>query len=475
VKPMHVLLIQPSQFRNGMSLLYGRLGTIDQPPMSLAMLAAVLLEAGFEVDILDMDAEGASAQDVCRLIKSRDTGLVGLSVTTPIYKNALELCQEIKRSDPAIPICMGGYHPTATPDACLKSGVVDYVVRGEGELTLLELANAIKQGSAGMVETVAGLSFKKGGRIFSNPDRELVADLDSLPFPARHLFTCSAYSYPDTRYSPAFPLYTSRGCPGRCTFCQQRQITGGKLRSRSAGRVADEVEHLVSRYGAREIQFFDDMFTLNRKRVFEIRDEFLARNIKVAVAFTGGIRVDTATREVLKAMREMGGYSIAFGIESGDQEILDRSRKGITLEQARKAVAMAKEAGLETTCFFMVGLLGESHSSIKKTIDFALELDPDIAKFHVLKPFPGTQVHRQMKEHGLITDYNFENYGIHTYPVHRTEELSQEDIHRYQKIAYRRFYFRPRIILKHISRINSRARLIGNLKMALGVGRLAFR
>ena len=343
------MLIQPSQFKGDESLLYGKLGSIDQPPMGLAMVAGALLARGFEVDILDIDAQKASLEDVLKIIDERKTKMVGLSVTTPVFKNALRLCEQIKARRPDVKTCLGGYHASMEPMECLEPQEIDFVVKGEGELTIVELACAVQEGATrDKLARIDGLFFKDQGAKVANPRRELIADLDTLPMPARHLLPNQNYTYPDTRYNPVFPVFTSRGCPGKCAFCQQYHVTGRKLRLRSASKVADEIEHLIKVYRAREIHIWDDMFSSNPKHVFGLRDELKKRGIKIPICFAAGIRVDTATPEILQAMREMCGYSVAFGVESGSQQILDKCSKGITLEQARDAVRNAKQAGLET-------------------------------------------------------------------------------------------------------------------------------
>jgi anaerobic magnesium-protoporphyrin IX monomethyl ester cyclase len=473
---MHILLIQPSQYRDNVSLLYGAMGAIEQPPMGLAMIGAVLLGAGHEVDLIDIDAQKATIETIDEMIARKGSRLVGMSVTAPVFMNAVRMAEKIKERRPEVKMVLGGYHPSLAPAEAIAPACIDFVVKGEGERTVVELAAAVAEGAdPARLATINGLYFKRDGQIVGNPDRELIRELDDLPFPARQLFDRQRYTYPDTRFDPAYPLYTSRGCPGQCTFCLQQYITGRKLRFRSAGNVADEIQHLVADYGAREIHIWDDMFTCNRKRVFEIRDEFKKRGIKVPLAFTAGIRVDTASEDILAAMREMGGYAVAFGVESGSQEVLDRAKKGIKLDEVRTAVKRAKAIGFETWCFFMLGLMGDTRETIEQTIRFAIELDPDVAKFHVLKPYPGSEIHRQMEAGGFILDHNVENYGIHTYPVHRTETLSPEDIYRFQQMAYRRFYLRPRMIFKHALRLNSWARWRNNVSTAWGVLKLSFK
>ena len=472
---MHVLLIQPSQYKDEVSLLYGKLGSIEQPPMGLAMLAGALLKAGFEVDIIDIDAQKSTLEEILSLIDKRGTRLVGLSATTPLFMSAVRMSGQIKAERPGLFICLGGYHASMEPLSCLEPPSIDFVVRGEGEEAVVELASAVAEGAAAeRLSRVKSLFFKDHGKPVENPEREPIMDLDSLAMPARHLLHNQNYTYPDTKYSPAFPVYTSRGCPGKCSFCLQHYVSGRRLRLRSASKVADELEHLVSKYGAREIHFWDDMFSTNKKHVFAVRDEIKRRGIKVAISFPAGIRVDTASVEVLEAMKEMGGYSVAFGVESGVQEILDNCKKGITLSEVREAVRNAKKIGLETWCFFMFGLPGETVETVRRTIDFAIELDPDVVKFHVFKPFPGSEVYQQLKAQGLILDFDPEKYAIHTYPIHRTASMSAQEIFQAQQLAYRSFYFRPSTLVRQVLRLNSWTRVKNNVSVGFRILRMGF-
>ena len=304
---MHVLLIQPSQFRDHVSLLYGSMATIEQPPMGLAMLGAALLEADYEVDIFDVDAQRATVDEITAAIDRRGTKLVGLSVTTPIFKNALHLCDQLKARRPEVKTCLGGYHPSMEPVVCLQADGVDYVVKGEGERTIVELARAVDAGpTPERLRAVDGLYFKDQGKIISNRQRALIADLDSLPFAARHLFDRQRYSYPDAKYTPAFPLYTSRGCPGRCSFCLQQHVTGRKLRIRSAKNVADEVGSLISDFGAARDPRLGRHVHLQQETSVRDPGRVPAARFQDRRGLHGGIRVDTVSPEVLQAMRENG-------------------------------------------------------------------------------------------------------------------------------------------------------------------------
>ena len=463
---MNILLINPSQEN-----VYGKIGTITQPHIGLAYIGAVLEKEGHCVSLIDMDYDGISYERLGKIISQQSFDIVGITATTPVITSAIRVARTIKMANPSVKVIIGGIHATIMPQMLAKEPAIDFVVRGEGEATIRELVKSIENRTD--AENIAGLSYRKDGKIIETPERALIDNLDEIPLPARHLFSKKQYRYPDTLYSPAFAIHTSRGCPGRCTYCQAKNIYGYRVRFRSAESVAEEVEILIKDFKAREIHVWDDNFAANKERIFKIRDEIKRRGISIAFSFTAGIRVDTACDErVLRAKREMGGYSIAFGIESGNQGILDSIGKGITLDQARQAVSLAKKLGFEVWAFFMLGFPDENEQTMAETIAFAKELNPDVAKFHILKPYPGSKIFEEMKQEGLIDDLNYENYGIHTFPVHHTRRASRATIYEYQKRAYRSFYIRPMIVLKQMLRLRSTNRIFNNLRTALGVLRL---
>ncbi|MEI6421128.1 MAG: radical SAM protein, partial [Lentisphaerota bacterium] len=333
--------------------------------------------------------------------------------------------------------------------------------------TIIELVNSILNKSD--FANIKGLTYKKGEEIIQNEARAPIQDLDAIPFPARHLFKNQKYTYPDALRYPASPIITSRGCPGNCTFCTAKFLHGKRFRCRSAENVLDEIESLIKDYGVREIHIWDDNFITNRNRVFAFRDGIIKRNIKVLFSFPNGIRADFINRDILKALKDFGTYSVAIGVESGNQNILDMIQKGIKLEQIENAFKLAKEMKLETWGFFLLGLPGEDKNTMNDTIDFAIKLDPDIAKFHVLKPFPKSAVYDQLKAQGLIVDENYIHYGIHTKPVHRLPDVSQEELLEWQQKAYRRFYMRPSKFFREIMRLKSWNRMKLNFVMGMSV------
>tara|TARA_B100002003_G_C13957965_1_gene464175 strand:- start:172 stop:849 length:678 start_codon:yes stop_codon:yes gene_type:complete len=220
---------------------------------------------------------------------------------------------------------------------------------------------------------------------------------------------------------------------------------------------------------------WDDCFTLIKNRVFEIRDEFIKRKIKIKVAFPNGLRVDMVDPEILKALKDMGTYSIAFGVESGNQDILNKIKKGTKIEQIIKAFKETKKLGIEIWGFFMIGLPGETKETIMDTINFAIKLNPDIAKFHILKPYPGSEAYHDLLKQNLIMDYDYSNYGIHIGPVHRLPTVSKKELMAYQKLAYRKFYLRPSILLKQLKRMKSWNRFKLNMAAGLSVFGMMFK
>lgn len=455
---MKILLINPSSYE-----IYGGLPPSFQIPLGLAYIASVTENAGYDVKIIDVDAENWAGQQFVKRITEINPDIVGITCTTPIYSSAVKIAEIVKKTSNAVTV-LGGIHPTIVPEESIKPPSIDIVVKGEGEKTFLELLKCIE--TRDDLLKVNGIVLKRNGKIITTPERELILNLDEVPFPARHLFKTQKYTYPDSLKKRTFPIITSRGCPGRCTYCNTQYIFGHRFRSRSAKNVVEEIKLLINKYGAEEIHIWDDNFTTNKNRVFEIRDELKKSDIKIKFAFPNGLRADFLNEEILKCLKEMGTYSIAIGVESGSQMILNRTKKNIKLEKIQDAFGIAKKLKLETWAFFMFGLLGETKETIQETISFAKKLDPDIAKFHILKPYPGTEIYDELKKNGLLLTEEYSNYGIHTPPVHRLPDLTAEEILNWQKTAYQKFYFRFGKIFKQMYRLKSLYRIKLNLLMA---------
>jgi len=460
---LKILLVNPPQGE-----IYGKLKAPVQMHMGLAYLAASV--SAERVQVLDMDAEKIGFEAFAPLVKQSGFDLIGFTVTTPALYSSLKLAKIVKINSPETLVVFGGIHPTVSPAEVLECPEVDLVVVGEGESALKEIVDCLKQKKR--FSGITGIAFRENGLFKQSPVRPAILNLDQLPFPSRELFKNKNYTYPDSLYRATFPIMTSRGCPGMCAYCMSHKVCGRAFRPRSAKNVVDEIELLVDKWKAKEVHIWDDNFTTDKQRVFQIRDELKKRKLRVKFAFPNGIRADFLNEEVLRALKEMGAYSLAIGVESGSQEVLNLARKGIRLAKIEEAFKLAKKIGLETWAFFMIGLPGESALTIQQTIDFAKKLDPDIAKFHILKPFPGSQVYDYLKERNFILTQNYSQFGFHTPPIHRLETLCPEDMLSWQKKAYKSFYFRPKKIFQQIIRAKTLNRLVLNLGAGIGLAKM---
>jgi len=321
---------------------------------------------------------------------------------TSVYQSALETAILLKAAL-GRPIVLGGPHATVYPQRVMnESPVIDYVVRGEGEETFLALVQALDAGGKD-VGTIQGLTFRLRGEIISTPDRALIQDLDSLPFPARHLFELGRYGLCTPEGQPMFTLLSSRGCPYNCAYCF-KGIVGRTYRQRSPDNILSEIRQVIEQYGARNFYFIDDLFTIDLRRLHLIADQLITEKLDIRWQCLG--RVDRVNAEVLRKMYLAGCRRIHYGIESGNQGILQRIGKGIQLEQVRKAVRWAKEAGLQVKGYFMLGLPGDTEQTMQQTVDLAIELDLDEAMFSLTTPFPGTRLWEELVQKRPGIEYN---------------------------------------------------------------------
>lgn len=436
------------------------------PPLGLLYIGAVLIKNNHQVRLLDPDAEDCFGEKLRSFIKEYTPELIGITASTSIIKEALRIAKISKSIYPKVPIVIGGIHPTISPKETLENEYVDFIIIGEAEITVVEFVDALEKGKD--LSKIDGIGYKRNGEIHLNKRRELIKDLDSIPFPDRDLLkNPSAYVPPDAQKTPVTSLITTRGCFGACTYCQTKNIFGRKLRSRSVENVIDEIKYCIKKYGIKEFHFADDNFVEDKKRVLDFCREVRKLDIKPNFVFFNGLRADNVDEEILRALKSIGVLTVGYGVESGNQEILNRIKKGIKLDTYRKAYKLSKKMGFQTWGFFMIGLPGETAKTIRDTINFAKELDPDFAKFLILKPFPGSEVFEELHSQNLIFNYDYELYGVYTRPVHRLPSLTAEEIFKWQKKAYREFYFRPKKLLQHVLRIKSFAQLMFNIKSAI--------
>ena len=384
------------------------------PPLGLASLAAVLEEAGLAVEVLDAQAENLSWPRIRARLSRTVPEVVGVTFTTESRAGGFRLIREARRALPAALVLAGGPHVTfAAKDTLDHIPELDAVCRGEGEFTLLEAVRARQEGRD--FADVAGLSWRREGRIVHNPPRPFITDLDALPPPARHRLPLERYAgftldLPDRGRTRFASLMASRGCPVGCCFCSASAMWGRRFRPRSAAAVVDEVEELVRRHGIGGIWFFDDSFTMDKDRVHAICDALLLRNLDLA--WYCDSRVDRVEEELLRKMKRAGCRGISFGVETGSERLLaEVLGKHITLDQVRRVRDLCRTVGLRPRWLFMVGLPTETREEAGATLALMAELGGD-SSLGVLKIYPGTKVERWAREEGILpADFSWTDTG----------------------------------------------------------------
>jgi len=417
------------------------------PPLGLAYLAAVLRKNLVDTEIIDMNACDYSEEDITHILGKGDVQIVGITATTPTILKAFSIAKKIKENYSKIITILGGPHPTSLPYGSIKNKSVDLVAIGEGEKTLLEVCNALKNKKS--FKGIQGLLFKKNGKIIFNKPRELIKNVDNIPFPAIDLLPSDKYYSAYSKQKKFANILTSRGCPGRCVYCN-KLIFGCNVRMRSAENIIQEIKMLYNQ-GYRDFHIVDDLFTQNRERVIKFCNLLKKENLKVSWKLGNGVRVGSVDFELLKLMKSVGLYSLSYGIESGNQEILNRMKKGQTLQMCRNAVNWSSKLGLFTVGFFMIGNLGENEKTIQETIEFAKSLPLDVAQFSILVPFPGTEIRAIIEKEGKILEKDWSKYdNIEGKAFFEHGQLTKELMERMHKKAYKEFYMNPRFILRRL-------------------------
>ncbi len=389
------------------------------PPLGIASIAAVCLEAGAEVIILDFIVTKYSPEKLQNLLTQFKPDIIGINSVTMNFKKAAEIISEAKRILPDSLTIMGGPHVSFDPENTLQSyPLIDIIVMKEGELVISEIIDSLKNNTS--LENISGTAFIKNGSVIINEARPFIADLDALPVPARHLLPLSKYR------ALGFPvsITTSRGCPNRCIFCLGRKMVGYKIRYRKISRVLDEIESLLN-LGFKVINIADDIFTAKKERVLEFCRGIGERNL--VFSWSVFSRVNTIDEEMIAAMKDAGCTALSFGIESGSRDILKKIKKGITVEQVYKADTICAEKGIRAHGSFIAGLPGETTESFNDTIAMQKKLTMEYG-CHILAPFPGTSVREEIENHDLeILSDDWDLYDAN-HAVIRTSSLTPEEI-----------------------------------------------
>lgn len=420
---------------------------VKAPPLGLAWIGAVLEEHGYKVKILDSTTLGLNVKDFMNEVKTWHPDIIGISAITPTVNKAYEAVRYLKEYDKNIPVVMGGPHVTFMCVEALNRNV-DIVVRGEGEYTMLELVQTLEKYGFDFnkLKRVKGIAFKYSDKVIITRDREVIKNLDELPYPARHLLPMDKYTF---LHKPIKIIHVmaSRGCPYGCTFCSSSYFWGRYVRFRSPKNVIDEIEECVSKYRTNIVVFTDDELTLNRKFIENFIKELRER--KLDIQYTCGARVDHVDAELLKKIYDSGCISLYFGVESGSQETLNRIGKRISLDQVKKVFSWIKKLKKEAVATFMLGFPWETLQDMKLTIKFAVKLNPTFAQFTIVTPYPGTPLFKQASKEGLIEDWNWDNWTT-LKPVMRGYFFNRLQVKRMLTLAYLKFYGRASFIFREL-------------------------
>lgn len=418
-----------------------------QIPLGVYYLASYLRRSGHSVSVIDGEAQGMSAHQLGLKAIEFKPDIVGISSTTVAFHRALEMAKETKSLMPEVPIVIGGPHVTAAVEDVLIHPEIDFAVLGEGEITLNELIDVIK--NKGELTSVKGLVFRKNNNIIVNVKRPFIEDLDSIPFPAYDLINnLSIYNPPPTNYKklPVANIITSRGCPNHCTFCD-RSVFGQKLRQRSPENIAAEIEMLYYKRKIREFAFVDDTFTINPKRIINLFH--ILESKKIRFPWSCMSRINTVDYDTLKFMKQVGCWHISFGLESGNEDILRQIKKNISLTAAQNIIDLCQKLRIRTKGFFILGHPGETLETIEQTINLAINMPLDDVVITFNTPLPGTEQYLMANNFGYPNKNDWSTFNM-WHPVFIPKELSPEILISKHKEFYRRFYLRPRIVWRYV-------------------------
>ncbi|KPK99242.1 MAG: hypothetical protein AMJ95_00415 [Omnitrophica WOR_2 bacterium SM23_72] len=432
----HIILIHPSKKVLG---LQDNIYTYESltPSLGLAMIGASCRKAGFAVTVVDMRLSHWTLPRLLEKIKIDNPDCIGIGAFTTEIIQAGFIATAVKAAFPHVPIIIGGPHVSTIPEQTLKEFPdFDIAVIGEGEETFIQLIPLLSSQGKSTPLALTGIAFRDSGAIKKNGPAPEIKNLDDLPLPAWDLFELS-------HYNRWFAISASRGCPYHCYFCNPSYL-GKKTRIKSPARIIDEMKEAVERYGISSFQFADAMLTLNRIHILDLCEGIMAGKLHKKVRWECETRADSINEEMLKRMKQAGCRWIALGVETGNEEILKTIvQKGETKEQIRQAIFLARKCGLKVRTFFILGHYGETVETIQETIQFAIELNPDVPSFGLILPNPGTEIRRlaEKKGSGLrILNNHWMNYNQLDYDCFELETISLAELKKWQSRAYYTFY-----------------------------------
>lgn len=428
---------------------YANLKTVaaNMPSIGLAYIYSAFKEAGCEVNFQDYQCQKVRIKDIVNYIEEEQFDLIGMQTYITNINRCFKIASLIKEKRPQTKIILGGPHATIFPDKVIANESVDYVAISEAEYTVKELISCLNKNLE--PRDVLGLYYKDQlGNIHKNPRRPFVEILDELPVPQYEIFDGAAY-FPAVhiRGKRVHNIISSRGCPFKCTFCAATKVYGNRYRYQSVERTIREMRLLKEKLGVDSLQIYDDNFTTNKKRTLELCKKMIKEKLHLQwVCYT---RADTiGDEEMLRLMKKAGCYMIVVGIENGNERILKLIKKQLNLKVARRNIELAEKIGINVLSSFMIGLPSETVDEIENTITFSTSLALTYATYPIFTPYPGTPIYEDAEYYGTIISANFDDFSRWGDGVYSSNGIEPSIYRQLQKKAFRKFYFRPRIIYK---------------------------
>jgi radical SAM superfamily enzyme YgiQ (UPF0313 family) len=440
-------------------------------PLGLMYLSSYLKKTDNSHNIKLLDGRAKNIKDdteYIKIIRDLNPEIVGISALHHEAKASHNLASLVKKSNPNCVVVMGGPYPSADYKSCLNHEDIDFVVVGEGEETFLELVKSIDDKTPLKRETMAGLAYRKDRKVVFNGYRQPISDLDTIPYPDYTLIDLDSYFYgskpsvtnPNYYKERSINIMTSRGCPYPCTFCHN--IFGKKIRYRSVDNVLEEI-NLLKKFNVEEIEVIDDCFNVDMDRAKKVLGN-LAKSYKdLMLSFPNGLKINKIDEELLDKLKGANTYKISYAIETASPAMQSKIRKKIDLSKAKEIIDMTSKKGIHTTGFFMLGLPGETEEEMKMTIDYACSTSLHTAGFSIATPFPGTEMWKQyINEHGTLSD-NREEYAHYDKISVNLSNVPDAKLYELRKIAYRRFHFNIRRMIRIWKTVKGKNRILSNI------------
>ncbi|MCD6405454.1 MAG: radical SAM protein [Planctomycetes bacterium] len=438
------------------------------PPLGLLYLAAYLeAHSDHDIKVIDSQVERLTYDQLAERVKTQAPDVVGLTTMTLTLLDVMKTAEIVKRVSPSTKVVLGGPHVHLYPDESIRLKNADFLVLGEGEEAFKDLLDSIDDKDR--LSRVTGLVFEHNGQIVNTGIRPAIEDLDALPFPARHMVPYKKYSSLLAKGDCVTTMFTSRGCPFKCTFCDRPHL-GSRFRSRSPGNVVDELEKCV-RMGIVEFLIYDDTFTVNRARVMGICDEIARRRLDIG--FDIRARVDTVDDAMLAKLKKAGCQGIHYGVEAGTEKILKVLNKGIHISQVDEVFRMTRKHKIPVLAYFMIGSPTETRDDIETTFRVMRRLKPDYVHITVLTPFPGTQIYKMGLESGILKRDYWREFAANPTPEfeppHWGEYFTREELNEFLVKGYKQFYLRPGYIVRRLLKLRSLGEMKRKAKAGLKV------